>query len=145
MTSNAGSERKEALLGFGKTTADVSKEKSLQGLREFLRPEFLARVDDIVVFSELKEQDYVGIAALILGELVPVLAEKGISFTWEPEVCNHFAAEAVKNNRGARDLRRNIRKEVEDKIVDLLIAEQDAPPTSICVVAEQDGVKISAK
>ncbi len=145
MTSNAGSERKEALLGFGKSTNDVSREKSLQGLREFLRPEFLARVDDIVVFSELKEEDYTKIAGLILGELVPVLAEKGITFTWEPAVCNYFAGQAVQNNRGARDLRRQIRKEVEDKVVDLLIEQKDTPPTAISAELKNGSVKISAK
>ncbi len=85
MTSNAGSDRQGGALGFGKAPGDVKKEQALKALREFLRPEFLGRVDEIVVFNELTEENYAAIAALMLGELQEALRDKGIALRFAPE------------------------------------------------------------
>ena len=122
MTSNAGSERKEALMGFGKTETEVSKEKALKALSEFLRPEFLSRIDEIVVFRPLSEENYQGIARLLLHEYVNTLKEnKGITFVYDDASVAWLASHAFGGKNGARDLRNLIRKEVEDKIASLLV------------------------
>lgn len=125
-------------MGFNKTSAELSKEKCKKALSEFLRPEFLSRVDEIVVFSPLKEEDYVKIAGLMLEELVEPLKEKGIHFGYTSEALPVIAKMAYGGKSGARDIRRVIRREVEDKITNLLVDQCDNPPTEI-KVAEKDG------
>ncbi len=125
MTSNAGSERKENALGFGKQEDDIAKEKAMKGLREFLRPEFIARVDEVIVFRNLSSEDYKRIAGLMLSEYKEPLAEKGIRFTYDESVCEFVADSASGGNSGARDLRNFIRKNVEDKVTNELIARRD--------------------
>ncbi len=121
MTSNAGSDKRENALGFGKTEQDATREKVMKALSEFLRPEFLARVDEIIVFRHLEGEDLIKIAKLMLNEYVPTLEEKGIKFSFSDELCT-FLADKVKNGRsGARDLRSIIRKEVEQKIAEEII------------------------
>lgn len=116
MTSNAGSDKRENSLGFGKTTDDANKEKVMKALSDFLRPEFLARVDEIIVFSSLKEENFQKIASLMLSEYIDSLAEKGIKFSYDQKACKYLAKKAFGKSSGARDLRSIIRKEVEDKI-----------------------------
>ncbi len=113
MTSNAGSSRSEGALGFGKTQGDVNKEKALKALREFLRPEFLGRVDEIVVFNDLDEEAFKKIAVLMLDEFKEPLRDKGITFTYTDEAVAELAKDSVGGTRGARDLRNNIRRKVE--------------------------------
>lgn len=133
MTSNAGSSRSEGALGFGKTQGDVNKEKALKALREFLRPEFLGRVDEIVVFNDLDEDAFKKIAVLMLDEFKEPLRDKGITFTYTDEAVAELAKESVGGTRGARDLRNNIRRKVEDKIAEKIIDNIDTPVTSITV------------
>lgn len=121
MTSNAGSHNKENLMGFGKNEAESSAEKAKAALEEFLRPEFLARVDEIVVFSKLNLESYVKIARLMLNDLSDVLLEKGIAFSFDENVCKFIADISFNGKAGARDLRNNIRKKVENKIVDIIV------------------------
>ena len=121
MTSNAGSDKRENALGFGKTQADAHKEKAMKALSEFLRPEFLARVDEILVFRDLDENDFKKISALLLDEYVPTLKEKGITFKYDDKTCTALAEKAKGGKSGARDLRNIIRKEVEDKIAEEII------------------------
>ena len=143
MTSNAGSEKKGGSLGFGKTSMDLNKEKVMKALEEFLRPEFIGRIDEIIVFNQLSVTDYESIAALMLGELSPVLAEKGIDFTFDSDVCANLAKRAHENSiRGARDLRRLIRKDVEDKIAEMLVERQDEQITKIKVIIEDEKVTV---
>ncbi len=121
MTSNAGSNKRENALGFGKSEQDATREKVMKALSEFLRPEFMARVDEIIVFRYLEGDDLVKIAELMLKEYVPTLEEKGIRFTFSNEICT-FLAEKVKDGRsGARDLRSVIRKEIEQRIAEEMI------------------------
>ena len=133
MTSNAGSSRSEGALGFGKTQGDVNKEKALKALREFLRPEFLGRVDEIVVFNDLDEEAFKKIAVLMLDEFKEPLRDKGITFTYTDEAVAELAKDSVGGTRGARDLRNNIRRKVEDKIAEKIIDNIDTPVTSITV------------
>ncbi len=133
MTSNAGSSRSEGALGFGKTQGDVNKEKALKALREFLRPEFLGRVDEIVVFNDLDEEAFKKIAVLMLDEFKEPLRDKGITFTYTDEAVAELAKDSVGGTRGARDLRNNIRRKVEDKIAERIIDNIDTPVTSITV------------
>lgn len=124
MTSNAGSDNNGTLLGFNKTEAEASKDKALKALRDFLRPEFLGRVDDIIAFSPLSKESLEKIAALILDELKPLLSERNIEFSYDDKVCTYFA-EQCDGKSGARELRKMIRKDVEDKIIGLIIDNPD--------------------
>ena len=127
MTSNAGSEKSENLLGFGKTVADASKEKALKALEGFLRPEFLARVDEIVVFSPLNQETLIKISALMLDELKDALNEKQIELKYNKKVCEYLSEKSDGGKKGARELRNIIRREIENKIVDLIIEKADTP------------------
>ncbi len=121
MTSNAGSDRNDNLLGFGKTREEGSREKARKALSEFLRPEFIARVDEVVVFSPLSDDSLSKIADLLLKELSSALLEKNINFTYKADVCDYLAQKCDGTKTGARELRNLIRRELEDKIVDLII------------------------
>ena len=135
MTSNCGSEQRSASLGFNKTPSDIARERVMQSLSEFLRPEFLGRVDEIVIFNQLTEEDFVKIAALMLGELKEPLADKGITLVWEDKALRLLAHKAHGKQGGARDLRRLIRKEVEDKICSLLVDRYQNQPAGISIGA----------
>lgn len=142
MTSNAGSDKRENALGFGKTQADAHKEKAMKALSEFLRPEFLARVDEILVFRDLDENDFKKISALLLDEYVPTLKEKGITFKYDDKACTALAEKAKGGKSGARDLRNIIRKEVEDKIAEEIIDAGNTSLSGIAVTADDNKIKL---
>ena len=142
MTSNAGSEQKGGSVGFGKTSYDMTKEKVMKSLEEFLRPEFLGRVDEIIIFSSLTNENLEKIAALMLDKLTPVLLEKGIRFKYTPEVCKVLASMCDGQTRGARDLRKVIRKEVEDKISSAIIEKCDEKIEGIALSVDENKDKI---
>lgn len=121
MTSNAGSHNTETALGFGKTEGDISREKALRALKDFLRPEFIGRVDEIVVFNPLSNENYKDIARLMLSEITTVLEDKGIKFVYGDEVPALLVDKMDGNSRGARDLRNVIRRSIEDKVSSLMI------------------------
>lgn len=121
MTSNAGSNKKDGSMGFAKTENELVKEKVIKALKEFLRPEFISRVDDIVVFNELKKDDYVSIAKLMIDEYVNSLNERGVTLKYDEKALEKLAEKSIDGSNGARDLRNLIRKEVEDKLSDLII------------------------
>jgi len=123
MTSNAGSERNDNLLGFGKTVAEASKEKALKALREFLRPEFIARVDEIVVFSPLSIESLQKIAKIMLNELTDALKERNIDFVFDENVTEYIAKKCDGTKTGARELRNIIRREIETPVVDMIISD----------------------
>ncbi len=124
MTSNAGSSDRTASLGFDKTVAEASKEKSLKALKEFLRPEFMSRVDEVIAFKPLTAEDLNRVAALMLGEYQDPLQTKEIALTWDTEALSALCEKAKGGQFGARDLRRVIRKEVEDRIADGILSHQ---------------------
>jgi len=143
MTSNAGSDRNDTPLGFGKTVADASREKALKALESFLRPEFLARVDEIVVFSPLSEESMSKIAALMLDELKESLSEKLIDFIYDKKICDYLAGKCVNGKRGAREIRNLIRREIENKIVDIIVDNCEGAIKAVRVTAKKDGIDIS--
>ncbi len=121
MTSNAGSTDKSMGVGFHRTAEEISKEKAMKGLRDFLRPEFISRIDEIIVFHTLKEEDFAQIAGLMLEEMREPLAEKGITFTFDEAAQRWIAAEAFGKRYGARDIRKIIREYIEDAIASEII------------------------
>ena len=146
MTSNAGSERREGALGFAKTASEATREKALKALSEFLRPEFLGRVDEIVVFNQLTESDYEKIAELILNEYVEPLKDKGIDLTWDRDVLEYLAKKSIDGTRGARDLRNLVRREVEDEIANMIIERGDMlEKINISLVESENGKKLQIK
>ncbi len=135
MTSNAGSERSDNLMGFGKTTDTAARDRAEKALREFLRPEFIGRVDEIVYFHPLTLDNLEHIAALMLGELTEPLAARGITLTWTDAVCPALAAMSQDPKRGARALRHNVRREVENRIARALVDNRDTAVTSVALDA----------
>ncbi len=125
MTSNAGSQNREGAMGFGKTDNDVSKEKAMKGLKEFLRPEFIGRVDEVIVFNKLSHDNYTKIAELLINDLIPGLSDKGIKLNVDPQVSAQIASIADGGERGARDIRIAIRKHIEDEIANIIIANRN--------------------
>ena len=138
MTSNAGSDNKENLLGFGRTQADASKDKALKALEGFLRPEFIARVDEIVVFSPLSGESLSKIADLMLKELKDALKEKLIDFNYKQDLCDYLANKCDGGKRGARELRNLIRREIENKIVDIIVDNAEGSIASITASAKEE-------
>ena len=139
MTSNAGSALKESALGFGKTAEEASNERVRKALSEFLRPEFIARVDEVIMFNNLKEEDFVKIADLMLSEYIPTLEEKHIKFTFDDKACEYLAKKSCDGKSGARDLRNAIRREVEEKIASAMI---DSATSLSGMNVTSDGEKI---
>ncbi len=121
MTSNAGSTDKSSGVGFNKTQEEITKERAMKALRDFLRPEFLGRIDDVIVFRPLDETDFAKIAALMLEEMREPLGEKGIALEYDQAALDKIAAEAHGKRSGARDIRRILRERVEDAIAMELI------------------------
>ena len=142
MTSNAGSERKENALGFAKTEAQATAEKVRKALSEFLRPEFLSRLDEIIIFSHLTKENFFDISKLMLDEYVDTLAEKGIKFTFDDKARNYLADKSYGGKSGARDLRNLIRREVEDKIAAAIVAGRADEISAINVTSEEDKIKL---
>ncbi len=136
MTSNAGSDNNGTLLGFNKTQTEATKDKALKALKDFLRPEFLGRVDEIVAFSPLGKDSLEKIAELILDELKPLLAERNIKFSYDSSVCSYFA-EKCDGKSGARELRKMVRKEVEDKIIGAMIDNPELNFKSVNVICNE--------
>ncbi|MEG0571038.1 MAG: ATP-dependent Clp protease ATP-binding subunit [Oscillospiraceae bacterium] len=142
MTSNAGSSDKSSIAGFNKSASDISKEKALAALNEFLRPEFLGRVDEVVVFNKLTDDDMKNIAKLLLNELTQPLSQKGIKFNFTDDVANLIASRADGSKYNARDIRKVIRKDVEDLITEYLINNYEKKVLAISLVSENNEIKL---
>ncbi len=144
MTSNAGSTDRDTGVGFNKTDSDIAKDKAMKALRDFLRPEFLGRIDEIVVFNPLTEEDFAGIAGLMLDEMKSPLEEKHISLRYTDEALKTIAHKAYGQKLGARDIRRVIRNEVEDKIAELLIDKGEGAVSAVAISADNGEIKVDA-
>lgn len=144
MTSNAGSTDRDTGVGFNKTDSDIAKDKAMKALREFLRPEFLGRIDEIVVFNPLTEENFAGIAGLMLDEMKSPLAEKHISLRYTDEALKTIAHKAYGQKLGARDIRRVIRNEVEDKIAELLIDKGEGAVSAVAISADNGEIRVDA-
>ncbi len=144
MTSNAGSERKGGALGFGKEKADATKDKIMKALSDFLRPEFLGRVDEIAVFNQLSVEDFEKIAVLLLSELSDAISEKNIDFKWSDDVPKYLAEKSHGGQRGARDLRNLIRKEIEDGIANIIIDNAETILTAIAAEVKEGKIVLNS-
>ena len=138
MTSNAGSTDQNSM-GFGKSQGDITKEVTMKALERFLRPEFLGRVDEIVIFNNLTEENFVKIAELMLDELVPSLKDKGIELTYDESVTAYLAKENIGSKKNARALRDAVRREVEEKLANAIVFEETQEIRKIHLTAE-DGI-----
>ncbi len=144
MTSNAGSDRKEGTVGFNKSASELDQDRAMKALRQFLRPEFINRVDEIVCFNKLSEEDFRPIARLMLDELKASMKEKGLTLAYDEELVKHLVKKSYSAAYGARNLRRTIQKEVEDALALEIINSYDHPVSQIAVTAEEDRVVIRA-
>ena len=144
MTSNAGSTDKSIGVGFNRTETEVSKDKAMKGLREFLRPEFISRIDEVVVFRNLTKENFQKIAALMLDEMKQPLAEKNITVQYSDAALAAIAEEAYGKPYGARDIRRVIRQKVEDAVASLII-DSDGTLSTISIGAENGKIKVTGE
>jgi len=144
MTSNAGSSFNTSGLGFAKSEADISKDKAMKALGEFLRPEFLSRVDEVVVFKPLTLDAYKGIAGLMIDEMKEPLLEKNITLNVSDEAYELVAKKASGGKFGGRDVRKVVRKDIEDKVANIIV-EADGNISQIDVDADGDEIKVTGK
>ena len=142
MTTNAGSNRKGGAMGFGGTVNDMGRERALKALGEFLRPEFINRVDEIVYFNSLTEENFRSIAKLMLEETRDAIAERGISMTWNTALIDYLVRKSYSVTYGARNLRRTIQKDVEDAIAQKIIDCRGENAGHISVSADDNGVVV---
>ena len=142
MTTNAGSSTKSGSVGFGGSLSDMSKERAMKALNEFLRPEFINRVDEVVCFNQLTEENFRAIAALMLGELRDVMREKGVELSWDESLIDYLVKEAYSVTYGARNLRRTIQKKVEDEIARYIIDHRGREVHRIHLSADEGKEKV---
>ena len=145
MTSNAGSEGRVGGLGFGRSDNDMVREKTMKALREFLRPEFINRVDEIITFNHLTEENFLGIADIMLAELRSSLADRGLQLTWDAAIRDYLVKKAYSVTYGARNLRRTIQRELEDPISERIIDSFEHPISAIHISVAEDTVTVEAK
>ena len=143
MTTNAGSNNKSGSVGFGGTLSDMSRERAMKALNEFLRPEFINRVDEVVCFNQLSEENFRAIAALMLGEIRDVLAEKDRELVWDESLLDYLVKKGYSVLYGARNLRRLIQKEIEDVIAQKLIERRGENADRICLSADGDRLSVT--
>ena len=145
MTSNAGSDRRDGSVGFGRTVSEQSREKAVKALGEFLRPEFINRVDEVVCFNKLTEENFRGIAAIMLRELQQALDARGIRFTWDESLIDALVKKSYSVTYGARNLRRTIQRELEDPIAEKIIESFEKPISEITASGDGESVKLESK
>ena len=142
MTSNAGSEGSVGGMGFGRSDGDKVKEKTMKALQGFLRPEFLNRVDEIITFNHLTEENFLGIADIMLKELQESLLGRGLTLSWDDDLRRLLVKKAYSVTYGARNLRRTIQKELEDPISEAIIDSFEHPISAIRIRVEGETVKL---
>ncbi len=140
MTSNAGSEGQVGGMGFGRTSGDMVKERTMKALRGFLRPEFINRVDEIITFNHLTEENFLGIADIMLRELQDSLANRGLSLSWDESLRQYLVKEAYSMVYGARNLRRTIQRSLEDPISEKIIDSFESPISSIHIRVQENQI-----
>ena len=140
MTSNAGSEGQVGGMGFGRTSGDMVKERTMKALQGFLRPEFINRVDEIITFNHLTEENFLGIADIMLGELRDSLSARGLELTWEESLRQYLVKHAYSMVYGARNLRRTIQRTLEDPISEKIIDSFESPISAIRIQVENDEI-----
>jgi ATP-dependent Clp protease ATP-binding subunit ClpA len=126
-------------MGFGQTVEDAAREKAMKALREFLRPEFLSRVDEVIVFRTLTQEDYARIAALTLDEYVDALKEQSITFMYDTAATEAIAAATHGGRSGARDIRIHIRRKVEDPLAEMIVQQGEGTVTGVKLTTDEQG------
>ncbi len=139
MTSNAGSDRSGGSLGFGKSVSEQGSDRALKALSEFLRPEFLNRIDEVISFNHLSEEDFGQIAGIMLGQLRDALKERGIRLTWDDTLVQWLVKESYSVKFGARNLRRLIEKKLEDELANRIISAWEHPLVGANITADENG------
>ena len=145
MTSNAGSEGRVGGMGFGRTDGQMVREKTMKALSEFLRPEFINRVDEIISFNHLTEDNFLGIADIMLFELKQSLQNRGLTLTWGDSLKDYLVKKAYSVLYGARNLRRTIQRDLEDPISEKIIDSFESPIHSLHIQVENDQIQIIAE
>ena len=145
MTTNAGSNTKSGSVGFGGSLSDMRRERAMKALSDFLRPEFLNRVDEVVCFNQLSEENFRAIAALMLGEVRELLEQKNIALVWDGSVLDYLVKEAYSVTYGARSLRRVIQKQIEDVLAQRIIDRRGESLSEIALSAPEGGIEITLK
>ncbi len=143
MTTNAGSNNKSGSVGFGGSISDMSRERTMKALNEFLRPEFINRVDEVICFNQLTEENFRTIAGLMLGELRDVMKEKNIALTWDDSLVDYLVKKAYSVTYGARNLRRTIQKDIEDVLAQRIVENRGREIKSIAMSAQDGAVTIA--
>ena len=143
MTTNAGSNNKSGSVGFGGSIIDMSRERTMKALNEFLRPEFINRVDEVICFNQLTEENFRAIAGLMLGELRDVMKEKNIALTWDDSLVDYLVKKAYSVTYGARNLRRTIQKDIEDVLAQRIVENRGREIKSIAMSAQDGAVTIA--
>ena len=143
MTTNAGSNNKSGSVGFGGSLSDMSRERAMKALNEFLRPEFINRVDEVICFNQLTEENFRGIAVLMLEDVKAVLAEKNMELRWDESLLDHLVAKGYSVTYGARNLRRLIQKEIEDEIAARVIAQRGQDVKTVTLSAAEGRVSVT--
>ena len=143
MTTNAGSGNKTGSVGFGGSLSDMSRERAMKALNEFLRPEFINRVDEVICFNQLTEDNFRDIAGLMLNEVKELMQEKGTELCWDDKLIDYLVKKGYSVNYGARNLRRLIQKEIEDTLAQKLIDSRNDKPEKISLSADENGVKVN--
>ena len=142
LTTNAGSNTRTGTLGFGLSADDQSRERAQRALNEFLRPEFLNRLDEIVYFNHLTEENFRAIASLMLGEVRTAMAERGMTLHWTPAVVDYLVQKGYSETYGARNLRRTIQRDVEDAIASAVVAQRKAAG-DVAIDAQNDRIVVT--
>ncbi len=145
MTSNAGSGSQTGSVGFGRSAQEQDKEKTMKALQSFLRPEFINRVDEIVHFNRLSEENFKGITGIMLRELQASLREKEIDFTWDDALVEYLTHKSYSVTYGARNLRRLIQKELEDEIAQYLIQHYEHPISKLTATVREDKIVLAGE
>ncbi len=145
MTSNAGSEGRVGGLGFGRTDQEQVRDKTMKALQEFLRPEFINRVDEIITFNHLSKENFLGIADIMLGELKQSLSERGLTLTWDEGIRDILVEKAYSVTYGARNLRRTIQKELEDPISEKIIDSFEKPISEIQILVTDGKISVETR
>ena len=143
MTSNAGSDRHDGSVGFGRTVSEQGREKALKALKDIMRPEFINRIDEVISFNQLSEQDFARICVIMLDELGAAVARNGIAFTYDETLVSWLVAGSYSVKYGARNLRRLIEKEVEDKAAGVIISAFENKVQTLHATALQSGVVVT--
>ena len=145
MTTNAGSNTKSGSLGFVGTATDKDRERAMKALGEFLRPEFINRVDEIICFNKLTEENFRSIAALMLGEVRDLMREKGMEFTWDDSVLDYLVKKSYSLTYGARNLRRTIQKDIEDAVASVIVDQRHGDLKGVRLTADGNKINVEAE